>query len=163
MQELTDAMLANEMGSSMAIIIILPIILFVIIFLVLIRCFLLKKKEMTKKKKIFYMISMIITASFLIFCILNTDNLYERGKNSNWYLTDNTIIDKYKDYDYTEGQNRTYYYVLTDDKEEFHVTKGEYERFQIGDNMYVLRYSDGSGNNIYSMEEYIYKGNRLKE
>lgn len=96
MQELTDAMLANEMGSSMAIIIILPIILFVIIFLVLIRCFLLKKKEMTKKKKIFYMISMIITVSFIVFCILNTDNLYERGKNSNWYLTDNTIIDKYK-------------------------------------------------------------------
>ena len=73
------------------------------------------------------------------------------------------IKDKYKDYDYTEGRNRTYYYVVTDDNEEFHVTKDEYNRYNIGEKMYVLRYSDGSGNNIYSTEEYFYRGIKLKE
>ena len=104
-----------------------------------------------------------MTIILMILCIFNIDNLYAKGKNSNWYLTYNTIKDKYKDYDYTEGRNRTYYYVVTDDNEEFHVTKDEYNRYNIGEKMYVLRYSDGSSNNIYSTEEYVYQGIKLKE
>lgn len=164
MQELTDAMLANDMGGAMAIIIVVPIIILIIIFIVLLRCYIVKKKESSKKRKITYIISMIITIVLFAVCLLNIDNLYAKGKNSDWYLTYNTIIDKYEDIDYnSEGRNRTYYYVITDDNEEFHVTEDEYNRYNIGDKMYVLRYSDGSGNNIYSTEEYAYEGNRLKE
>ena len=46
---------------------------------------------------------------------------------------------------------------------EFKQPTGAHDAYNIGDKMYILRYSDGSGNNIYSMEEYVYVGNRLKE
>ena len=164
MQELTDAMLANDMGGAMTIIIVVPIILLIIIFIVLLRCYIVKKQENSKKKKNIYITSMIITVFLFGCCLLSIDDLYAKGENSSWYLTYNTITDKYKDIDYSEaGQNRTYYYVITDGNEEFHITENEYDRYDIGDKMYVLRYSDGSGNNIYSTEEYKYVGNKLKE
>ena len=164
MQELTDAMLANDMGGAMAIIIVVPIILLIVIFVVLLRCYIVKKQENSQKKKTIYIISMVITVFLFGWCLLSIDDLYAKGENSNWYLTYNTITDKYKDIDYSEaGRNRTYYYVIMDDNEEFHITENEYNRYNIGDKMYVLRYSDGSGNNIYSTEEYKYVGNKLKE
>lgn len=38
----------------------------------------------------------------------------------------------------------------------------EYDNLNEGDNVYVLRYEDGSAYEIYSTEEYQYNGERLK-
>ena len=173
MQELTDTMLSQDMGDARVIAIFFPLIVFVITLLILVFIYFSKKKvskenkEDTIKKEFKgygYIISIIIIIVIVIAIILNIRNVYESGLNSNWYLTKDLIVDKYKDVDYnSSGRTKTYYYVEVEDGEEVHITESEYEKLSEGDEVYVLRYENGSAYDIYSTKECQYNGERLKE
>lgn len=175
MQELTDTMLSQDMGDAGVIAIFFILIVLVITLVILIFIYTSKKKASKEKKdenieKEFkgygYIISIVIIIGIVIVIaiILNIRNVYESGLNSNWYLTEDEVIDKYKDVDYnSSGRTKTYYYVEVEDGEKVHITKSEYEKLSEGDEVYVLRYEDGSAYDVYSTKEYQYNGERLKE
>lgn len=173
MQELTDTMLSQDMGDAGVIAIFFILIVLVITLVILIFIYTSKKKASKEKKdenieKEFkgygYIISIVIIIGIVIAIILNIRNVYESGLNSNWYLTEDEVIDKYKDVDYnSSGRTKTYYYVEVEDGEKVHITKSEYEKLSEGDEVYVLRYEDGSAYDVYSTKEYQYNGERLKE
>ncbi len=173
MQELTDTILSQDMGDAGVIAIFFILIVLVITLVILIFIYTSKKKASKEKKdenieKEFkgygYIISIVIIIGIVIAIILNIRNVYESGLNSNWYLTEDEVIDKYKDVDYnSSGRTKTYYYVEVEDGEKVHITKSEYEKLSEGDEVYVLRYEDGSAYDVYSTKEYQYNGERLKE
>lgn len=173
MQELTDVMLSQDMGDARVIAIFFPLIILLIALVILIWIYIVRKKgskenkdEAIKKefKGYGYIISIVIIIGIIIAIILNIRNVYESGLNSNWYLTEDEVIDKYKDVDYnSSGRTKTYYYVEVEDGENVHITESEYEKLNEGDKVYVLRYENGSAYDIYSCKEYEYIGERLKE
>ena len=173
MQELTDTMLSQDMGDARVIAIFFPLIVLLIALVILVWIYIVRKKDSKRNKneaikKEFkgygYIISIVIIIGIVIAIILNIKNVYESGLNSNWYLTEDEVIDKYKDVDYnSSGRTKTYYYVEVKDGEEVHITKSEYEKLSEGDKVYVLRYEDGSVYDIYSCKEYQYNGERLRE
>lgn len=173
MQELTDTILSQDMGDAGVIAIFFPLIVLLIVLLILVWVYIAKKKtskenkdEAIKKefKGYGYIIFIIIIAVAVIAIILNIRNVYENGLNSNWYLTKDSIVDKYKEVDYnSSGRTKTYYYVKVEDGEKVHITESEYDNLNEGDNVYVLRYEDSSAYDIYSCKEYQYNGERLRE
>ena len=161
MQELTDAYL-NSAGIMFFII----VLLFVLI--IMIRNFSVKKKKLkaqgnTTYKGYGYIIGIIVIILISIFLIFNIGNASVKGKNSDWYLTTDSVNNKYSKRDVgAAGVKKTLYYIEVTD-EEVQITRDNYDKLGVGDSVYVLRNDDGRALEIYLTSDYYYSGSRMRD
>ena len=83
MQELTDAMISSDVGSFNMALLVFPLILAIIFLAVVIRLYM-----STKKKPYIYAIIITIVVMVSLFIVMPI--LFDKGKDSDWYL----VIDK---------------------------------------------------------------------
>lgn len=172
MKELTDAMLSQDMGEFNAIAVIFPLIILILTLLIITKSYITKKNKakdnsgsIQKEYKGYgYKMAIILILIIIAFLLFSIGNLFKNGENSNWYLTDEEVIEKREKTQVSDpGTRRTSYYIITKGDDEVLVTKDVYDRLNKGDKIYVLRRENGSSKKIYQKEEYTYTGNRLKE
>lgn len=168
MQELTDAYLAQNIGSINTAGIMFFIIVLLFVLIIMIRNFSVKRKKLKLQgnntyKGYGYIIGIIFVILISIFLIFNIGNVSTKGKNSDWYLTTDTVENKYTERDAgAAGVKKTLYYVEVTN-EEVQISRDNYDKLNIGNSVYVLRSDDGRALEIYLTSDYYYSGSRMRD
>ncbi len=172
MKELTDTILMQSMGQIHALAIIFPVILLLLALVIIIIQYTSKKKsaknnqnEVTRNFKGYgYIIAMVIIVLLIGGLFFSVFNLSKTGKDSDWYVTIDSITRKYETKEVNDpGTRTTYYYVEVNGSDDVHVTKYDYDSLEENESVYVLRREDGTAEKVYSVNDYQYTGERLSD
>ena len=156
MQELTDAMISSDVGSFNMALLVFPLILAIIFLAVVIRLYM-----STKKKPYIYAIIITIVVMVSLFIVMPI--LFDKGKDSDWYLVIDKIENKYTTTSVSDPGSTKTSYLVTVLNDDVFVSKDEYANVDIGEEIYVLMNAYDDPIDIYLMSEYEYMGDRLYE
>ena len=153
MQELTDAMIAADLGSLSMAILFFPLIVLILILIIFFRLYFTKRKRS-------YLLVAFISLFLIIADISLLPSFYESGKQSDFYLTYKEVASLEEKVDHSgPGTSKISYYAHVDN-ERILIGKDVYDSLKQGDTVYAVILHD-EVKAIYPVTTYHYVGDKL--
>jgi hypothetical protein len=170
-KELTDTMILEGIHIKNSLFKIAPVVLgiIILIFIVcIIRLVSMKKKEQDENKLKTLKNNIIgLSIASCVFAGLIGGSFYlikfQEAHEDEWSIETGTISNLRKRIKSSaERRSVTYYAYVDGYNEKISISEDEYNSFAEGDEVYVILNFRGHANDVWSMEEYIYVGDRMK-